>query len=130
ELDVGVRLRERMGHGLVRADRLAELDARLRVLDAEVERALRHAERLRRARGTKARSLTGGPSSLDTPKRARRVDRGDVALAVEDQPQRLQLAGDVGEGDMNEVRARVARITELLQQQRLLDEAEPGLGAV
>ena len=48
ELDVGVRLRERVGDGLVRADRLAELRARLRVLDAEVERALRDAERLGR----------------------------------------------------------------------------------
>src|SRR5215475_4248675 len=33
ELDIGVRLCERMGDGLVGADRLAELDARLRVLD-------------------------------------------------------------------------------------------------
>ena len=57
ELDVGVRLRERMGDGLVRADRLAELLACLRVLDAEVERPLRDAERLGGHRGPQARRL-------------------------------------------------------------------------
>src|SRR5262249_8228552 len=68
ELDVGVRLRERMGDGLVRADRLAELRAGLRVLDTEVECALRDAQRLGCGGRTEARRL------LDRRQRARRVD--------------------------------------------------------
>src|SRR5215471_19960602 len=52
ELDVGVGLRQRVRDRLVGPDRLAELDSRLRMLDAEVERALGDAERLRRACGT------------------------------------------------------------------------------
>src|SRR4029079_6816636 len=57
ELDVGVRLREWVGDCLVRADRLAELDARLRVLETEVEGALRDAERLRGCGGAETGSF-------------------------------------------------------------------------
>ena len=67
ELDVRVRLRERVRDGLVGADRLAELLARLRVLDAEVERALRDAERL----GCRAARKRGVSSTCVGLRRAR-----------------------------------------------------------
>src|SRR5262245_23178886 len=108
ELDVGVRLREWVGDGLVRADRLTELLARLRVLDAEVERALRDAERL------SGRSRAEAWRFLDGPQRACRVNRCGVAVAR----QRRNVC---------QVEARVADVPQLLEEQCLLDEAESRL---
>src|SRR5439155_19398514 len=78
ELDVGVRLRKRVRDRLVRPDRLPELLARRRVLDAEVEGALRHAERLCRRCGAEARGLS--KVAVDIRERASRIDGSDIAL--------------------------------------------------
>src|SRR4029079_1127993 len=105
ELDVGVRLRKRVGDCLVRADRLAELDARLRVLETEVEGALRDAERLRGCGGAETGSFV-----LEAQEAAGGVDGCDVAVGRQRR-------------DVAEVEAWVADVSHLLQQQRLLDEA-------
>src|SRR3954463_9807413 len=101
-----------MRNGLVRADRLPELDAGLRVLDAEVERPLRDAERLGCCGGAEARGLV-----LDTRSSGSGVDGGPVVVV------RYRR-------DVPEVEARVADVPHLLEQQRLLDEAEPRVGDV
>src|SRR6266545_4534686 len=51
QLRLDVCVREPVRHRLIRADRLAELLARLRVLDPELERLRRDADRLERERG-------------------------------------------------------------------------------
>ena len=77
-------LRELVRDGLVDADRLAELLARLRVLDAELERALRDADRLGGHRGAEARRLLD--ASADAAKRTRRVDGPSRSVAVDAKP--------------------------------------------
>src|SRR6185437_6499360 len=103
-------------------DRLAELDARLRVLDAEVERPLGDAERLGRARRVEARSLVGRPAALREPHGPRGIDGRPVSIAGERHAHGLRLARDV-----REKRPRIEHVTRLLEQQRLLDEAETRL---
>src|SRR5262249_1727231 len=107
ELDVRVRLRERVGHGLVRTDRLAELRARLSVLDAKVECALRDAERFGGGCCTKARRLLYGPE------RARGIN-GRRAAAPRQR------------GNVRQIEAGVAGVSQSPRQQRPFDKAGPG----
>ena len=146
------------------ADRLAELDARLRVLDAEVERALRDAEGLGRARRTGSRQVAVARERLSVrllqpAERARRIHRRDFLAARRvsraavgddevDGTEPRDVAVDVDrpallarrdarallgreprkrEADGREVRAGVAGVAELLEEERFLDEAELSL---
>ena len=163
ELDVGVRVGERVRDGLVDADRLAELLACARVLDAELECALRHADRLAGDRRAGARQVAcagqrRAVAALQPAERARRVDRRQLlaaclvcrAVGVDDAIDRAEpghepahldrpalLAGcdpcpllraepRQREPDRREIGAGVERVAELLEQDRLLDEAEAG----
>src|SRR5581483_9949058 len=126
ELDVGVRVRELVRHRLIDADRLAELLARLRVLDAQLERALCNSERLGRHRRTQARRLLR-PVAADPPERAPRVDGRERLAAVPAVREAVQLDDAVLPRNVGEVGTGVERIAGLLEEDRLLDEAEARL---
>src|SRR5215470_17166316 len=101
-----------MGDGLVGADRLPELRPCLRVLDTEIERSLCDSERLGCGGGAEAGRFS--KVAVDVRHLARWIDGGDVALGWKCR-------------DVDEVEARVAHVPQLLEEERLLDEAEPGL---
>src|SRR5436305_10674446 len=80
ELNVGIRVGELVRDRLIDADGLAELLAGRRVLDAELEHALRDPDGFARRRGTGARQVSHAGerrsvTALEPAERAARVDR-------------------------------------------------------
>ena len=119
-----------MRHRLIDADRLAELLAGLRVLNAELERTLRDAERLGGHRDPQTRRFLRAVARADTAKRSPRIDGVERLPLIAAVREPVHLDHATLSRDVRKVRAGIERVAELLEHDRLFDKPEARLGDV